>query len=690
MMELLTEFAVCTSPRRSPNALTVSDYLYIPDNRNSHLLCTYTNIPLISDCKRSIDSDGHLTNCFDMYFSIIKHGERLDPLTLKRTSVLLCLVTENVIMKAENNVLKRNVEDAIDRRKHLNSTKMIFYLNYEFLKVINILQAAKASAIVKSKDTSTNWDEVRCRLLKQSYSFLKLPVSKLFENNIMDNSFIDLFTDSCYRILSAVTATLHKDVEDLLFHVLGLCFKKHMHTASYQSQILNIISQNENAVNSVVSGIVMLYSDYDLKSIFSSLVPELLNMLNLQSKNATLTKNFSHFLVELGRKAPVIILPVFDSLQQGVMNVDPYYMRTTGLELSAFLIMDANVAAEDSLKLEMLNDMLESVGDMNSYVRSKVFQLLHSINEKTHYVTQLLVKVLTLAETHLEDKSALVRKNALLLIVEMIRSNKSEKKLSIPVLEAELKVENEKMESIMAVLYGLNTELNEVDAYLKKEIGNLLATVVEGEEEILEEVAEGNADKMTGEKIKALMMAAYSSKEYAKLIQIVHFVFVQNGDREVIEKMSMPEREILYKVKCLNMLLSACTPPEMQTEIDTIQEKKTETETMIKYVGIISECVEKTKRMLFSVTNSDVLAAIEFFKVSQIKFNNKMCMFTYSPVSNRTNKNSLSFILFPGWLRVQHGGCRIRFARNANIVRKSGCECDADPDTGLCGSPVQE
>lgn len=572
-----------------------------------------------------MDSDiGHIGQVFDVYYSVVKHGEKLDPLLLKRTSVLLSILTERLITQAEANVLKRNPDEAVDRDKYRNCAKMIFFLDYHFLKVVNSVQATRSAALIKTKDNVGNWDDVRTRFLKQFHSFLKHPIAKLFDKNITDNSFIDLFTDSCYRILSSTTGALNRDVEDLVFHVLGLCFKRHMHTASYQSQILNILSQNEHAVPSVVNGLLMLYADYDLKSIFASLVPEFLHILGVQSKNATLTKNFAHFLLELGRKAPGVILPCYDALQQTLMNVDPYYMRTAGLELSAFIIMDVNIAASDATKLEMLHEMLESVSDCNSYVRSKVLQLLLLVNEKTHYVTQLLIKVLALAETHLEDKSALVRKNALLLIVELIRSNKSEKKLSIPVLEAELRVETEKMDSIMAVLYGLNTELGEVDAYLSKEIGRILREAEDGggdETELDELFKQGSGteqDHVSGEQIKTLMMAAYADKEYAKLVHIVRHVFVQNGDKETVDKMTRAEQEILYKVKCLNMILSACTPPEMQTEIDTIQEKKAEVETTIKYVAIVADCVEKTKRMLFSVTNSDVLAAIEFFKVGYV------------------------------------------------------------------------
>lgn len=558
---------------------------------------------------------GHVYKVFNVYYSVIRQAKKLEPLTLKRTSVLLSILTERLISQVETNVLKKNDGDEVDRDKYRNCAKMIFYLDYEFIKIVNSIQAAKSTMLIKAKDNIGNWDDVRCRFLKLFHSFLKHPIAKLFDKNITENSFMDLFTDSCYRILSSTASTLNKDVEELVFHVFGLCFKRHLHTASYQSQMLNILSQNENAVSSVVNGLLMLYADYDLKSIFSSLVPEYLNILNVQCKNAMLTKNFSNFLIELSRKAPGMILPSYDALQQVLMNIDPYFMRTTGLEVSAFIIMDVHVGASDTTKLEMLHDMLESVGDGNSYVRSKVFQLLHHINEKTHYITQLLIKVLTLAETHLEDKSALVRKNALLLIIELIRSNKSEKKLSVPVLEAELKVENEKMESIMAVLYGLNAELAEVDAYLAKESGNVLDKLKDNEETDLEELSGAG---VSAERVKNVLMAAYANREYEKLLHVVHYIFMQNGDKEAIDKMTPQERQILYKVKCLNMILSACTPPEMQTEIDTIQEKKSEIETTIKYVAIITECVKKTKRMLFSVTNSDVLAAIDFFKVGYV------------------------------------------------------------------------
>lgn len=564
--------------------------------------------------KAALNSDmGHIEEHFDIYFSIIKHAEKNDQLILKRVSVLLSLLTERLINLIEVSVFKNANVDAEDRARYCNWTKMVFYLDYEFLKLVNVIQAMDGNShqSLKSKVTTINWNEIRARFFKQFNVFLKFPVAKLFDNNITDNSFMNMFTDICYRNLAALSGTMSKDIEELVFHILGQSFKRHLHTASYQSQILNILSQNENAVMPIVNGVLILYVDYELKTIFSTIVPEFLNILNVQAKNVSLTKNFSNFLIEIARKAPNIIVDSLEQLQHSMLNMDPYCIRTSILEVMSLIIVDQNVDLMEKAKLELLHELLESVGDGNSYVRSKVFQLLYNVNEKTHFVTQNLIKVLTLAECHLEDKSALVRKNALLLIVELIRSNKSEKKLSIPVLEAELKVEENKLESVMNILYGLNTDLAELEQFLTKEIKHLLA-------ELDEEEMEHDDTSLNSEKIKEMLLREYCNKNYRALVPIVHMVFMRNGDKEEIEKMLPEEREILYRVKCFNMMLSACTPPDMQTEIDTIHERKSEVETAIKYVSIIKLCVEKTKRMLFSTTSSDVLAAIEFFKTGYV------------------------------------------------------------------------
>lgn len=72
---------------------------------------------------------------------------------------------------------------------------------------------------------------------------------------------------------------------------------------------------------------------------------------------------------------------------------------------------------------EFLEDLLNHLNDVNSYVRSKVLQIWNEMKVEGAVPLAWHLKVIRMAVERLEDKTATVRKNAVTLLKSFLETN---------------------------------------------------------------------------------------------------------------------------------------------------------------------------------------------------------------------------------------------------------------------------
>lgn len=72
---------------------------------------------------------------------------------------------------------------------------------------------------------------------------------------------------------------------------------------------------------------------------------------------------------------------------------------------------------------ELLEDLLNHINDVSSYVRSKVLQLWSELESRMAVPLAWKLKVVRVAVERLHDKTATVRKNAISLLKTVLESN---------------------------------------------------------------------------------------------------------------------------------------------------------------------------------------------------------------------------------------------------------------------------
>jgi len=114
------------------------------------------------------------------------------------------------------------------------------------------------------------------------------------------------------------------------------------------------------------------------------------------------------------------------------------------------------------LRDEFLNDLLSHIMDVSALVRSKVLQIWSHMKEINAVPLAFQHEVLRLAVERLEDKSSIVRKQAVILIKSFLENNPFAAKLSLEELKIKHEQENEILQKLRETVLAAEKEINEL------------------------------------------------------------------------------------------------------------------------------------------------------------------------------------------------------------------------------------
>lgn len=130
-----------------------------------------------------------------------------------------------------------------------------------------------------------------------------------------------MICDLGYRTLEH-SSVREKRVSDVVFQIFGTAIKRYNHAMVFPVRILQILRKYEIAVIPIANGISLLYEEYDIKTIFSRLLTDLIENLNVAVADTQVAKNFSQFLLEMGQVAPRHVMPHLSNLGEELLNVE--------------------------------------------------------------------------------------------------------------------------------------------------------------------------------------------------------------------------------------------------------------------------------------------------------------------------------------------------------------------------------
>jgi condensin complex subunit 1 len=189
-------------------------------------------------------------------------------------------------------------------------------------------------------------------------------------------------------------------------------------------------------------------------------------------KDTVGAENVGRFLVELADRLPKLIstnigvlVPHFGGESYKIRNA---LVAVLGkLVAKAFKDVEGDVSSKSvrlRTKQAMLEILLERCRDVSAYTRSRVLQVWAELCEEHSVSIGLWNEVAAVAAGRLEDKSAIVRKAALNLLIMMLQHNPFGPQLRIASFQATLEQYNKKLnelepdKSAESVLDGLQSD----------------------------------------------------------------------------------------------------------------------------------------------------------------------------------------------------------------------------------------
>ncbi|KAL7299993.1 hypothetical protein TKK_0007307 [Trichogramma kaykai] len=372
----------------------------------------------------------------DLFMSIIVHGTKIELTVLLRAFGKSLRILQNFIAFLEKKTVNNQDIDCEDEEKAalLDSTKILAYITSSILCLIEDQIADNASQNtmenigkrkknVQKSDIEEEWETQREMALETMFRWLQLPLKQLWTPPIVEDSFVGIISQICYKILEKTKDIKSKQVRMLIFQILGTLVKKYNHGIACVVRIIQLAKFHEALAAPIGAGVVLMVNECGC----TGLIKEIAREIGESEPGEADARNFSSFLESIAVTKAEIVLPILDSIMDYLDN-ECYTMRNCaigvmGLVVSTSLTGEELATDKRALRDECLDNLEEHILDSNAYVRSKVLQTWQKLCCDGAIPLSRYNGLLKNTVLRLDDKSANVRKQALQLLRAVLQSN---------------------------------------------------------------------------------------------------------------------------------------------------------------------------------------------------------------------------------------------------------------------------
>ncbi|KHG09428.1 Condensin complex subunit 1 [Gossypium arboreum] len=317
-----------------------------------------------------------------------------------------------------------------------------------------------ASSRKKQPVNSWNWESQRGRMLNLIANSLEINLSLLFGSADPDENYLSFIVKNTFSMFEKATLLKDSETKDALCHIIGACATKYHYTEQSSASIMHLLHKYDFVVTHMADAVAFAEKKYADGTLACSLIREI-GRTNPKSyvKDTAGAENIGRFLVELADRLPKLVstnigllIPHFGGESYKIRNA---LVGVLGkLVAKAFKDVEGEVSAK-SIRLQtkqaMLEILLERCRDVSAYTRSRVLQVWAELCEEHSVSIGLWNEVASVAAGRLEDKSAIVRKSALNLLIMMLQHNPFGPQLRIASFQATLEQYKKKLNELEPV-----------------------------------------------------------------------------------------------------------------------------------------------------------------------------------------------------------------------------------------------
>ncbi|CAN4109193.1 unnamed protein product [Withania somnifera] len=409
-----------------------------------------------------------------------------------------------------------------------------------------------ASSRKKQLVSSWNWEPQRARILNSIANSLEINLSLLFGSSNPDENYLSFIVRNAFSMFENAAIFKDSETKDALTRIIGTCATKYHYATQSCASILHLVHKYDFAVSHLADTVAWAEKKYTDGSMASSLIREIGRTAPKDYVKDTVgAENVGRFLVELADRMPKLV-----STNIGLLiphfGGESYKMRNALVGVLGKLVMKAFDDTEVELssksirlrtKQAMLEILLERCRDVSAYTRSRVLQVWAELCEEHSISIGMWNEVAEVAAGRLEDKSAIVRKSALNLLISMLQHNPFGPQLRAASFEATLEQYKKKLNELRpkiqptSVLDGLSScdeTSNEDDEVLnvgegvnKEQDDSLTDSCLPHEEDLIGQVDDSVPDFGNLEQTRTLVASLEAGLRFSNSVSATMPTLVQ-------------------------------------------------------------------------------------------------------------------------------------------------------------------
>ncbi|KAI3841576.1 hypothetical protein MKW92_007376 [Papaver armeniacum] len=345
-----------------------------------------------------------------------------------------------------------NISDRI--ASHRNAFKIY---TFSLLSIVIAEETANQSTDSISKVGATNrkkhsvkswdWEPQRGRILTLIANSLEINLGLLFGSSGPDENYLSYVVKNAFSLFEKAVLLKDSDAKEALCRIIGSCSTKYQYKAQTCASVLHLIHKYDFTVVHLADAVASMEEKYGDGSLAISVIREIGRANSKDYVRDTVgAENIGRFLVELADRLPKLVstnvgvlIPHFGGESYKIRNA---LVGVLGKLVSkAFQDVEGDVSSKSvrlRSKQAMLEILLERCRDVTAYTRSRVLQVWGELCEEHAVSIGLWNEVAVVAAGRLEDKTAVVRKSALNLLIVMLQHNPFGPQLRIASFEATL------------------------------------------------------------------------------------------------------------------------------------------------------------------------------------------------------------------------------------------------------------
>ncbi|KAH0865210.1 hypothetical protein HID58_082421 [Brassica napus] len=405
---------------------------------------------------------------FDRVYSLVRSFYSLPPSC--KCNLVESLRSNLSVLLPNVDSISRSVQDQedevpiIDRiTSHRNALKIYTF----FLITIIMTEESHVSFVDSTKVAgrgrkklvvqSWNWEPQRGRMLNLIANSLEINLSLLFGSSELDENYLSFIVKNSFSLFENAAILKDPEAKDALCRIIGASATKYRYIVQSCASVMHLIHKYDFAVVHVADAVARAETKYSDGTLAVTIIRDIGRTdPKAYVKDTVGADNVGRFLVELADRLPKVmstnvgvLVPHFGGESYKIRNA---LVGVLGkLVAKAFNDVEGDVSSR-SLRLRtkqaMLEILLERCRDVSAYTRSRVLQVWAELCEEHSVSIGLWNEVASISAGRLEDKSAIVRKSALNLLITMLQHNPFGPQLRIASFEATLEQYKRKLNEL--------------------------------------------------------------------------------------------------------------------------------------------------------------------------------------------------------------------------------------------------